>query len=123
MPEWYYPVVGVLTGGAIASFAAPWPLATVIGLLLYFLCLLVLDGVIGHRSGLTMNIVRAVRAGRQTIALKLVVTLGLVVGAVPELLFNWGWTPIVAGIAVVPAVILLGRRSDEELLAQAGQPA
>lgn len=121
-PGWYYPLAGVLTGGFVASFASPRPLVFLGAGVVYFGTLLVLDAVIGHKSGLTMTITSAAKVGRQTIALKVAVLLGLVIGVIPKLVFNWGWAPIVAGIALVPAVIVLGRRSEVEL-ARASQPA
>lgn len=121
-PGWYYPLVAVLTGGTVASFAAPQPLVFMTALILYFLILIVLDSVIGHKSVLTARLSTAAEAGRQAIAPRFLLIIAMVLGVVPKIAFNWDWAPIVAGLAVVPAMIVLGRRSDQELRARASQP-
>jgi uncharacterized membrane protein len=118
-PRWYYPALGAMAGGFIATLALPagsW-ITVAIWLALGF-------GVGGwllpraYRKATGFSVTRppGARSLRWLIALVLVaLAFGAAGGALKDV---WGWVgPVLAGVVAVPVITVIGRRYDAALRA------
>lgn len=120
-PWWYHPALGLLTGGLVAAFgwwaASPWApsaLVLLVPLGLFAVGMAALNGAHPGPTGLPVGGFRSSWTG-PSIAWKLTAMVAIIVTYIFGWLFGWAWVPIVAGAALVPAAMLIGRWYDADL--------
>lgn len=115
-PWWYHPAFALLVGAFVASFAFDSTLVTCIALGLYLGGISALMNAYRRKTGVWVNGWRAGRASRLGVLIG-VLTGVAIVGSV--VLANLGVeiAPVLAGVLLVPALVLLGRRFDDVLRA------
>jgi hypothetical protein len=108
-PWWYHPILGVLVGALVVAQAASTVVKIPV-LVVFFVGLALLVRAYQQVTGVWVGGLRRGPAGRITIALASVYLAAVFVG-----LLAGGWWAVGAGVVVVPATIVLGRRFDVEL--------
>lgn len=115
-PWWYHPVLGVLLGGLFAAQALPTP-GVLLALPVYGVGVGLLVTAYRRRTGLWISGLHPA-APRRYVVLLVAVLLGLfVAGTALQRGVGITAAPVVAGILVVPLVVVVGRRFDDALRA------
>lgn len=117
-PWWYHPVLGLLLGAFLASYAVGSGLAIGIGVVLYGVGVGMLTRRYRQITGVWVNGLRAGSASRWAWALGAVALVAFLAGLGLDRGLGQRWGLPAAGLLVAVATVVLGRRFDEALRAQ-----
>lgn len=120
-PWWYHPVLGLLVGGLIAAQALP-VFATLVVLPVYGLGVGLLVAAYRRTTGLWISGFHPAAPKRPVWLLMGAVGGLFLAAAVLQRGFGLTAAPVVAGVLVVPVVVVVGRRFDEALRAALRAP-
>jgi hypothetical protein len=122
-PWWYHPILGVLVGGLIAVQASSSMVVRALAMGVFGVGLALLVTAYRRLTGLWVSGYHPGPARRWAVMLGVVVGVAYTVAAVAALAGAPARVPLVVGAAVVPVVVVAGRRYDQALRAHLRSPA
>lgn len=117
-PPWYHPLLGLLLGAVFAAQAAHSTLVVGAVVAGFGGGLALLAEAYRRRTGVWASGYRRGPSGRVSLLLAAVLVALYAAAAAGDYLLGARWSFLAAGIAVVPVVVVLGRRFDETLRAE-----
>lgn len=117
-PWWYHPILGLLAGAFVVAYTIGGIAVMITAALVFFLGIGILMGSYKKQTGVWINGLKAGKASRWTVPLALIMIAGM--GGAYYLHAEHGldWPAWVAGVIVLVAVNVFGRRFDIALRRQ-----